>query len=61
MNAISALFLIAGIHSTTNFETYEGVKDFCNTANAKSSYEESLKEKHLLVCVPFSLGSICKF
>ena len=45
MKAISALFLIAGIHSTTNFKTYEEVKHFCNTANAKSSYEESLKEK----------------
>ena len=63
MNVISALFLIAEIHSTTNFEIYEEVKDFCNTANAKLHMKNHLKKNaiHLLVCVPFSVGSICKF
>ena len=45
MNVISALFLIAGIHSTTNLKTYEQAKGFFNLANTKSSSEESLKEK----------------
>ena len=43
---ISALLLIAGIHSTTNLKIYEQAKNFFNPANTQSSYEESLKEKH---------------
>ena len=42
---ISALFLIAGIHSRANFTTYEQVKNLFNPANTQSSFEESLKEK----------------
>ena len=42
---ISVLFLIAGIHSTTNLKTYEQAKNFLNAANTQSSSEESLKEK----------------
>ena len=45
MNVISALFLIAGIHSTTSLKAYEQAKGFFNLANTKSSSEESLKEK----------------
>ena len=39
---ISALFLIAGIYSTTNLKTYEQAKDFFNPTNTQSSSEESL-------------------
>ena len=39
---ISALFPMAGIHSTTNLKIYEQAKKFFNPAN---SYDESLKEK----------------
>ena len=42
---ISALFLIARSHSTTNLKTYEQAKNFFNPANTHSSSEESLKEK----------------
>ena len=42
---ISASFLIAGIHSTTNLKTYEQAKNFFNPANTQSSSKESLKEK----------------
>ena len=58
---ISALFTIAGIHLTTNLKTYEQAKNFFNPANSQFSSEESFKEIHLLVCVPFSLGSISKY
>ena len=55
---ISALFLVAGIHSTTDLKTtYEQAKIFFNPANTQSSSEESLKEKRH-TCVPFSSGSI---
>ena len=39
---ISALFLIAGIHSTTNLKTCEQAKNFINPTNAQSLSEESL-------------------
>ena len=42
---ISALFLIAGIHSTTTLKTCEQAKNFFNPANRQFSSEESLKEK----------------
>ena len=42
---ISALFLISGIHSTTNLKTYEQAKNFLNPTNMQYSSEESLKEK----------------
>ena len=58
---ISALFLIAGIHSTTNVKTYEQAKNFFSPANTQSSSEESLKEKRVSACVSFSFGSICKY
>ena len=54
---ISALFLVAGIHLTTDLKTYEQAKKFFNPANTQSSSEESLKEKRH-TCVPFSSGSI---
>ena len=34
---ISALFLIAGIYSTTNLKTYEQAKKFFNSVNAQFS------------------------
>ena len=60
---ISALFLIAGIHSTTNLKTCEQAKKFFNPANTQSLSEESHKEnvKRSLVLAPFSLSSISKF
>ena len=42
---ISALFLVAGIHSRTNLKTYEQSENFFNPGNAESSSEQSLKEK----------------
>ena len=42
---VLALFLIAGIHSTTNLKTNKPAKSFFNPANTQSSSEESLKEK----------------
>ena len=41
---ISALFLIARIHSI-NLKAYEQEKNFFNPANTQSSSEKSLKEK----------------
>ena len=38
---MSVLFLIAGIHSTTNIKTYEQAKNFFNPAIGQSSSEES--------------------
>ena len=38
------IILIARIHPTANFYTYEQAKNFLNPANAKSSSQESLKE-----------------
>ena len=57
---ISALFLIMEIHSITNLKAYEQAKNVFNPANIESSSEESFSEdvKYLLVCLPFSLGSI---
>lgn len=45
VKTVSALFLIAGIYSTTNLQTYEQSKNFFNQANTESSSEESLKLK----------------
>ena len=42
---ISAFFLIAGIHSTTNLKTYEQAKALFKQANTQSSFEESFKKK----------------
>ena len=42
---ISALFLIAGIRSTANLETYKQAKNFFNPANTQSSSAESLNGK----------------
>ena len=39
LKMISALFLIAGIHSTTNLKTYEQAKKFFNSVNAQFSWE----------------------
>ena len=36
---ISALFLVAGIHSRTNLKTYEQSENFFNPGNAESSSE----------------------
>ena len=41
----SALFLIAVIHWTTNFKTYEQGNSFSYPQNTQSSSEESLNEK----------------
>ena len=41
-NVISALFQIAGIHSTTSLKTYKQAKNFFNPENAQSSSEELL-------------------
>ena len=38
LNAISALFLIAGIHLTTNLKTYEQAKNLFIPANTPSSF-----------------------
>ena len=47
---ISALFLIVGIHLTTNFKTCEQTKYLFNATNTKPSSEESLKGKrHTLI------------
>ena len=58
---MSALFLIAGIHSTANLKTYEKAKNFFKPANTQSSSEESFKEKRktcIGICyVSFSLSS----
>ena len=42
---ISGLFLIAGIHSVANLETYEQAKIFFNPTYKQYSSEEPLKEK----------------
>ena len=42
---ISALFLTAGTHSTTNLKTCKQSKTFFKPANAQSPSEESLQEK----------------
>ena len=48
---ISALILIAGIHSTTNFKPYKQAKNLFNPTNIQTSSEESLKRKrYLLMC-----------
>ena len=50
MKVISALFRIAGLHSTTNLKTYEQAKNFFNPANTQSSSEEPLREeRHIYV------------
>ena len=51
------LFVVAGIHSTTNLKIYEQAKNFFNPTNTKSSSEESFKKNviGLLVCAPFHL------
>ena len=41
---ISALFLIAGIHPTTNLKIYEQEENFFNPANTQSSSKKSPKE-----------------
>ena len=54
MNVIFALFLIAGIHSTTNCITYEQVKKLFDPANTQSSSEEPLiKKRHTFIGVCF--------
>ena len=60
---ISALHLIAWIHSTTNLKTFEQAKNLFNPGNIQSSSEESAKEKckRLLECVAFSFSSILKY
>ena len=45
MNVISAIFLIAGIHSTTNLNTYDQAKKLFKPVNTQSPFEESFKEK----------------
>ena len=52
---ISAVFLIAGTHSTINLKTYEQAKNLFNPANTQSSSEESLKEKRHMFIVMSSL------
>ena len=64
---ISALFLIAGIHSTANLKTYKQAKNLFNPANTNSSSEESLKEKrhtfismcHLLTWLNMQILDLC--
>ena len=48
---ISALFLIAGIHSATNLKTYEQSKKLFNPTDTQSSSEKSLKEKRTFICM----------
>ena len=53
---ISALFLIAGIHSTTNLKTYKQAKNFFKETNTHSlhvNYPLTKNVMRLLVCVPF--------
>ena len=59
---ISVLFLIAGIHSTTNLKTYGQAKNFFQPANMKYMKKSSRESMNsLLVCAPPSLDSICKY
>ena len=57
------IILIARIHPTANFYTYEQAKNFLNPANAKCSSQESLKENcHTFIGMcSVSLGSIGKY
>ena len=45
MNVISALLLIAGIHSTTNLKPYKQAENFFSPASIQSLSEESPQEK----------------
>ena len=60
---ISALFMIAGIHSIANLrKLVNKQKKNYNPENTHSSFEVFLKEHIicLLLCVHFSLGSFSK-
>ena len=52
---ISALFLIAGIHSTTNLKTFEQATKFFNPANTQSSSEEFLTIPYYWYVFPYHL------
>ena len=62
MTAISGLFLISGIHLTTNLTTYEQAKISLTLQIDSLHLKNALRKnvKRLFVCVPFSLGSIRK-
>ena len=65
---ISALFLIAVIHSKTNLKTYEQAKNLFNPANTPSSSDKSLKEKRhtfigmcsLFICFNMQILNLCR-
>ena len=60
---ISAIFLIAGIHSTTNYKLINKQK-FSSTQQINNFHLMIPLRKnviHSLVCVSFSVGSICKY
>ena len=59
----SALFLIAGILSTTNLKTYEQAETPLTQQIHSLHLTNPLRENviHLLVCVPFLFGSTCKY
>ena len=64
VNVISALFLIAGIHSTKKSLKLINKQTNSLTQKIHSLYLKSPMKKstkHLLVCACFSLGSICKY
>ena len=61
---IFALILILGVHSTTNLKTYEQGKKISLTQQIHNLHLKNPLRKNvmrLLVCVPFSLGSICEY
>ena len=57
------IIFITGVHSTTNFKTYEQAKTFFNSENTHSLSKEFLKEKrHTFIGIAtFSFSSICKY
>ena len=56
---VSALFLIAGMHSAKNLEAYKQKISLTQKIHMKNSLRKNVIR--LLVCVLFSLGSICKY
>ena len=56
------IIVIAGIHSKTNLKTFEQAKMFLNQHIHNLHVKNPLMKNviRLLVCVLFSLGSICK-
>ena len=46
---VSALFLIAGIHSTTNLKTYEQANNFFNPADTDSPHLKNSLKDHTFI------------